>query len=90
LDENVGERSRVVLMRMHPARRHQSDEVTRAPTPSHRLDQFVECRRAADIATSDGRVDAGQVLHHETAGTDVEMSDLGIAHLPLRQADILT
>ena len=88
LGENVGERSRLVLMRMDPTRRHQSDEMARAPAAPQRLDQFVECRRPFDIAASDRRVDAGQVLHHETAGTDVEMSDLGIAHLPLRQADI--
>src|SRR4029450_3121384 len=35
-------------------------------------------------------IDAGQVLHHETAGAHVEMSDFGIAHLSLRQADIFS
>src|SRR5262249_59754390 len=49
----------------------------------------VEWRRRLDIAASDRRVDAGQILQHETAGADVEMSDLGIAHLPRWQADVL-
>src|SRR5262249_15866956 len=42
-----------------------------------------------DIAASNRRVDAGQILQHETAGTDVEVSDLGVAHLPRWQADVL-
>src|SRR5262249_61447807 len=49
----------------------------------------LECRRPLDIAASERRVDARQILQHETAGADVEMSDLGIAHLPRWQADVL-
>jgi len=44
---------------------------------------------ALSISTGDCRANAGQVLHHQTAGADIEMSDLGIAHLSFRQANIL-
>ena len=30
---------------------------------------------------------AGQILKNDSAGADVRMSDLGVAHLPLRQSD---
>jgi hypothetical protein len=47
------------------------------------------CGRSFNVAIGDRRINAGQVLHHETAGANVEMPDLGIAHLPLREADIV-
>ena len=52
------------------------------------LDQADQSGRLLDLAVGDRLADARQVLHHDAAGADVEMSDLGIAHLPLRQADI--
>ena len=38
-------------------------------------------------AVAYGEVDAGQILHDHGAGPEVHMADLGVAHLPLRQAD---
>ena len=35
----------------------------------------------------DGAVDAGELLVHHATGADIQMPDLGIAHLPLGQAD---
>ena len=32
--------------------------------------------------------DARQLLHHDASGADVQMADLGIAHLTVRQPDI--
>ena len=87
--ENAREHRGMILMRMHTARRHQAHDVAAAAGLPQAFDQALECRRTCDIAAGDRRVDAGQILQHETAGADVEMSDLGIAHLPLRQANIL-
>ena len=52
------------------------------------FDQVEQRRCAGDLAAGDGVADARQVLHHDAAGADIEMADLGIAHLPVRQADI--
>src|SRR5690606_26232034 len=41
-----------------------------------------------EAAVLDRRVDAGQVLVDDASGTDVHMPDFGIAHLPVRQADV--
>ena len=86
--ENAREHRGMILMRMHTARRHQAHDVAGAAGLPQAFDQALECGRPCDIAASDRRVDAGQILQHETAGADVEMSDLGIAHLPRRQADV--
>lgn len=52
-------------------------------------DQSVERRRLLDLVRRDGVSDARQVLHDDAAGADVEMADLGIAHLAVGQTDIL-
>src|SRR5271156_3434353 len=53
------------------------------------LGQIGQRRRAFNIAAGNRICDARQVLHHDAAGADIEMSDLGIAHLAVRQADVL-
>ena len=51
-------------------------------------DQVGERRRAGEAAVLGGLADARQFLHHHAAGADVQVADLGIAHLAVRQADI--
>ena len=41
-----------------------------------------------EAAVLDRRVDAGQVLVDDAAGAEVHVADFGIAHLPVRQADV--
>jgi hypothetical protein len=53
------------------------------------FDQAAQRGGAHDLAIGNGRGDARQVLHHQPAGADIEMSDLGVAHLAGRQADVL-
>ena len=89
LCEDLRERRRVILMRMHAPRRDQAHQVAGAAGLPQARDQADQGRGLLDLAVGDGLADARQVLHHHTAGADVEMSDLGVAHLPLRQADIL-
>ena len=85
LRQNFRQRRGVVLVRMHAARRDQADEVAGAAALAQPLDQALQRRRALDLAVGDGIGDARQVLHHQAPGADIEMADLGIAHLP-RQA----
>ena len=54
--------------------------------------RIVKCccidRVSKKRAVLDGLGDARQVLKHDTAGADVRMTDLAVAHLAVRQADI--
>ena len=87
--EDLCQRHRVVLVRMHAAGRHQADEVAGAAARLELADQIDQRRRAGDLARRDGVGDAWQVLHDDAAGADVEMADLGVAHLAVRQADVV-
>ena len=42
-----------------------------------------------EAAVGDRRVDARQILHHDAAGADIHVADLGIPHLAVGQADIV-
>ncbi len=78
----------VVLMRVHAAGRDQADQMAGAAAFLELVDQLGQRRRLLDLARGDRVGDAGQVLHHHAAGADVEMADLGVAHLAGRQADV--
>jgi len=43
----------------------------------------IKCQRPV----LDGGINSREFLHHDAAGADIEVADLGIAHLPGRQAD---
>ncbi len=73
----------VILMGMHTARGQQTHHVNTL----HGSGQFDQCRIRRDLAAFNGVVDAGQILHHHTAGTNVHVADLRVAHLPVRQPD---
>ena len=45
--------------------------------------------RLFEAAIRDGVVDTGQVLPHHAARPEVHVADLGVAHLPVRQPDVL-
>jgi hypothetical protein len=87
--QDLGECDGVILMRMHAAGRDEADEMAGAAAVLELLDQLGERRCLLDLAARDGAADPRQILHDHAAGPDVEMADLGIAHLPGRQADRL-
>ncbi len=89
IGENFGQSHRLVLMRMHAARRNEAEQVAGAAARFELFDQIAERRRALDVAAGDRRRDARQILHHHAAGADIEMADFGIAHLAIGQADVL-
>ncbi len=88
LGENFRQRGAVVLVRMHAAGRDEADQMAGAAALFQSGDQAGQRRRLLDLAGGDGVADARQVLHHHAAGADVEMADLGVAHLPGRQSDL--
>ena len=75
---------------MHAAGRYQPDEMAGAAGSPQAFDQALQRGRVGDFAACDRVVDAGQILHHQPARADIEMADLGIAHLSRRQADVLS
>src|SRR5215472_1803155 len=54
-----------------------------------RFDEIDKRGRRLDLAARNGAADARQILHHHAASPDVEMAYFGIAHLPIRQPDIM-
>src|SRR5207248_1977241 len=74
--------------RMHAAGRNQADQVAGAAAALKLADQIDQRRSARDLAACDGVADARQVLYDDPAGADIEMADLGIAHLPVWEADV--
>ena len=52
-------------------------------------DQPRDCRQLREGPIGNGGINARQILHHHAPGTDIEVPDLRIAHLPNRQANIL-
>jgi hypothetical protein len=62
--------------------------MARASRLFERFNQPLQRRSLRHAAVPDRIVDTGQVLHHNPACTDVEVTNFGVAHLPVRQADV--
>ena len=77
------QRLQVLHARVDPAVADQADQVE-ALGVAHSVD---EDRVLVELAVGHGIVDPGQVLAHHRAGAEVEVADLAVAHLALRQAD---
>ncbi len=85
--EDADQGGDLVLVGVHPARRDQPDHMRRAAPLLDPDDELLQRRGAGERAVGDRRVDAHQVLHDDAAGADIGVPDLGIAHLPVGQAD---
>ena len=83
----VGERDEVPVVGMDAARPDEADEVETAARVRGSPACLEERRALEEAAVGDRGVDPRQVLEDRPAGTEVEMTDLGVAHLPRRQAD---
>ena len=77
------QRRRMVLMGMDAAGRDQTQQMTGAAGLAQGLDEGVERRDLRQPAALHRIGHARQILHHHPARADVEMTHLGIAHLPL-------
>ena len=86
---DVGERGDVRLVRVHPARREQAHEVAAPPVDFSLAMKSASAGLLRQRAVLDRAVDARQVLQHHPAGADIHVADLGIAHLPVGQADLV-
>ena len=87
--KDARQRRRVALVAVHAARRGEAEQVAGAAGGAQLGDEAGQHRRRRERAVRHRRVDPRQVLHHHPPGADVEVPDLGVAHLPFRQADIV-
>ncbi len=59
----------------------------KTPLALGRLQNALDDLVAGELVLLDGLVDADDVLPDDTAGTNVEMADFGVAHQTLGEAD---
>ena len=83
----LDERDQMAIVRVDPTRTDQADDMETTAGASRSIAGVEEGGPGEERAIRNGGVDPRQVLEHGPAGAKVEMADLGVAHLALRQAD---
>src|ERR1051325_5846830 len=76
-------REEMLVQRMDPAGPDQPDEVQRAAALAGACTQLDERGQAEELAGLDGLRDAHDVLRHDAAGAEVEVTHLAVADLPV-------
>ena len=76
----------VAHVAVHAAPGDQAHEVQPAPPPRGLGARLAQDAVLEEAAVLDGEADAREVLVDDTAGADVEVADLGVAHLARRQS----
>ena len=84
----VRQRDEMPVVGVDPARPDEADHVQDAASLAGPGARLEEGRALEERPVRDGRVDARQVLEHGSAGPEVEMADLRVAHLSGRQPDV--
>ena len=79
----------VVHVRMNTARAHKAHEVESLAVSLDVVHSLDEDLVLGDGAVLDGVVDARKLLEHDAAGTDVEVTHLGVAHLAIGKTHVL-
>ena len=79
----------VAHMRMNTARAHKAHEVESLAVSLDVVHSLDEDLVLGDGAVLDGIVDARKLLEHDAAGTDVEVTHLGVAHLAIGKTHVL-
>jgi hypothetical protein len=90
LARQLGQRDQVPVVGVDTAGADEADE--RKPTVggSRRPAGVDQDRVRSEGAVGDGGIDARQVLEHRPTRTEVQVPDLRVAHLAIRQADVAT
>ena len=81
------QRLQVADVGMDAAVADQPEQVQRPAACQRAIHGPVEGGVRRELPVGDGAVDARQPLVDDEAGADVGVADLGVAHLPRRQAD---
>ena len=83
------QRAQVVDVRVHAAVGDQAHQVQRSPGRAGAVAGRDERRVLGQRAVGHGRAEPHQVLRHDAPGAEVQVADLGVAHLAGRQADVV-
>jgi hypothetical protein len=86
--QDAGERQGMVLVGVDATGGDEAHQMAGTAVGLQASDHGGEGRVAGQAAVDDGLADSRQFLHDDPAGADVEVPDLGIAHLAFGQADI--
>jgi hypothetical protein len=81
------ERSDMRLVGMHAARRNKAEQVAGAAIGLQLGDQIGQGTQRRQAAVGNRRIDADKILHHHAAGSEIHVSDFGIAELAFGQAN---
>ena len=76
-------------MAVHAAWRDQSHDVQGTAALLHAAYNREQCLVLEEVAVLDVARDARELLIDNASRTDVRMPDLGVAHLPVRQSNVL-
>ena len=79
----------MIVVAVDAARRDEPHDVQRSAARLHPAHNREQCLVLEKVAVPDIARDARQLLVDYAARTDIGVSDLGVSHLPVRQADIL-
>ena len=82
------QRIEMVLMAVYAARRNEAHKVQGTALFLHAVYDFQQGFVLEEVAVLDVAGDAGQLLIDDAAGTDVGVTNFGVAHLTIRQADV--
>jgi hypothetical protein len=83
----LDQRAEVIDVAVHAAVGHEPEKVDVRPALLRPLECIPERLVLEEVAALDRAVDSHEVLVDHPAGADREMADLGVPHLPARQAD---
>ena len=88
LGRQLGHGGDVLLVAVHAAVGQQAEDVHRLAGAYRLIDRATDGRIVEELAVANGLGHPGEVLVHDAAGAEVHMADLGVAHLPVRQAHV--
>jgi hypothetical protein len=83
----LDERDQVPVVRVDTAGADQADHVEAATGRSRAVTGREQRGSLEERAVGDRGVDPGQVLEHRPPGSEIQVPNLGVAHLPGRQTD---
>ena len=84
------QREQMIDVGVDAARRDEAEQVDVAATRPCALESADEGRIREDRAVANSEVHPHQILEQDAARADRQVADLGVAHLPRREADRLT
>ena len=88
LGRQLGHGDQMILVAVHATVGKQAEDVHRLTRTYGLVDGGTDGRIGEELAVADRLGHPGEVLVHHAAGAEIHVADLGVAHLPVRQADI--